>query len=67
MCVPSPHEGLLKAYGQDGRVFLDDEVSGRLELLCRSPMELMLMVYEWATHIGYSSDDFDVLVETCWE
>lgn len=65
--VPRPDEPPLKAYEQDGRVFLDDGVSGRQELLCRSPMELMLMVYEWSTYAGYCSEDFDVFVENWWE
>ena len=61
--VPRPEESPLKAYEQDGRVFLDDGVSGRQELLARTPMELMMM-YEWATYVGHCSDDF---VEQCWE
>ena len=64
--VPRPEEPLLKAYEQDGSVFLDDGVSGRQELLSRSPMELVMMLYEWATYVGYCSDDFGVFVENCW-
>ena len=30
----------------------------------QTPMELMMMLYDWATYVGYSSDDF---VEQCWE
>ena len=65
--VPRPDASPLKAYEQDGRFFLDDGSSGRQELLSRSPMELALMIYEWATYSGYCSDDFDVFVENCWE
>ena len=65
--APRPDEPPLKAYEQDGRVFLDDGVSGRQELLERAPMELVMMLYEWATYVGYSSDDFDDFAEQCWE
>ena len=64
--VPRPDEPPLKAYQQDGRVFLDDGVNGRQELLNRSPMELVTMMYEWATYVGYSSDDFEDFVDICW-
>ena len=48
--VPKPDEPPLKAYEQGGRVFLDDGVSGRQELLWRSPMELVSMApRNWAT------------------
>ena len=63
---PQAGESPLKAYDQDGRVFLDDGVSGRQELLAWTPMELMMMLYEWATYVGYCSDDFDVFVQDCW-
>ena len=64
--LPRPDEPPLKAYEQDGRVFLDDGVNGRQELLTRSPLELVMMLYEWATYVGYCSDDFDDFVEICW-
>ena len=64
--VPKPDESPLKAHEQDGRCFLDDGLSGRQELLGRSPVELMLMMYEWATYAGYFSDDFNEFVENCW-
>ena len=64
--VPRPDEPPLKAYRQDGRVFLDDGINGRQELLDQSPMELVTMLYEWATYVGYSSDDFEDFVEICW-
>ena len=63
---PRPEEPPLKAYEQDGHIFLDDGVSGRQELLMRTPMELIMMLYDWATYTGYCSDDFDVFVENCW-
>ena len=65
--VPRPDESPLKAYELEGRFFLDDGLSGRQELLSRSSVELVLMIYEWATYTGYCSDDFDVFVENCWE
>ena len=65
--VPRPEESPLKAYEQDGRVFLDDGVSGRQELLARTPMELVMMLYEWVTYVGYCSEDFDDFVDQCWE
>ena len=64
--IPRPDEPPLKAYEQDGRAFLDDGVNGRQELLTRSPLELVMMLYEWATYVGYCSDDFDDFVEICW-
>ena len=65
--VPRPDDPPLKAYEQDGRVFLDDGISGRQELLSQTPTELMLMLYDWASYVGYYSDDFDVFVDECWE
>ena len=65
--VPRPDDSPLRAYEQDGRVFLDDGVSGRQELVARTPMELVMMLYEWATYVGYCSEDFDDFVDQCWE
>ena len=64
--IPRPDEPPLKAYEQDGRVFLDDGVSGRQELFSGSPMELVMMLYDWATYVGYCSEDFDAFVGQCW-
>ena len=33
----------------------------------RTPMDLMMMLYDWATYVGYSSEDFYDFVEQCWE
>ena len=65
--VPRPDGSPLKAYEQDGRIFLDDGESGRQELVARTPMELVMMLYEWATYAGYCSEDFDDFVDQCWE
>ena len=65
--VPRPDEPPLKAYGLDGRVFLDDGASGRQELLERTPKELAMVLYDWATYVGYCSEDFDDFVDQCWQ
>lgn len=65
--TPRPDDPPLKAYGLDGRVFLDDGINGRQELSSHTLIELMMMLYDWATYVGYYSDDFDVFVDECWE
>lgn len=65
--APRPNDPPLKAYDLDGRVFLDDGVSGRQELLERTPMELVMMLYDWVTYVGYCSEDFDDFVDQCWQ
>ena len=42
--VPRPEEPPLKAYELDGRAYLDDGTSGRLELLDRTPQELVMVL-----------------------
>ena len=56
----------LKAYEQGGRLFLDDGVSARQELLSRSPIDLVMMLYEWVTYAGDFSGDFEDFVQNCW-
>ena len=64
--VSIPDSPPLKAYELGGRMFLDDGVSGRQELFDRSPFEVALLMYEWATYTGYICDDLDVFVEDYW-
>ena len=64
--TPRPDVSPLRAYEQNGRVYLDDGISGRLELLERTSLELVMVLYEWATYTGYSSEDFGEFVQQCW-
>ncbi len=64
--TPKPDHVQLKAYELDGRVFLDDGVSGRQELCERSSFELAMLLYEWITFAGYYCDDFSTFVEDYW-
>ena len=64
--VPKPDAPPLKAYEQGGRVFLDDGVNSRQELLSRSPIDLVIMLYEWVTYTGYFSGDFEDFVQNYW-
>ena len=64
--TPRPDQSPLKAYELDGKVFVDDGVSGRQELYERSLPELAMLVYEWSIYAGYYSDDFEVFVKESW-
>ena len=64
--VPRPDRSPLKAYGLDGRIFLDDGVSGRQELYQRSSCELAILLYDWLTYVGYYCDDFEQFTKELW-
>ena len=64
--VPKPHEPPLIAYELDGRVYLDDGISGRLELIAPTQIETVMLLYDWATYAGYCSEDYDEFIQQCW-
>ena len=64
--APIPDSASLKVYELDGRVFLDDGVSGRQQLFHCSLFELGMLLYEWLTYVGYVCDEFDAFVEYYW-
>ena len=55
------------SFASAGAGFRNKQACGGRELVERTPMELVMMLYDWATYVGYSSEDFDDFVEQCWE
>ena len=56
----------LVATETGSRIFLQDGASPRAELMERSRMELMVTLYEWAVHVGLTSNDLEEFLEECW-
>ena len=64
--VPKPEVPPLIAYQQGDRLFLDDGISGRVEISNSSIMDLVMLFYDWVTYTGWCSEDFDDFLEMCW-
>ena len=53
----------LRAYEQEGRIFLGDGVHVVAELAERTLEELQEVLYDWAVFAGYTNEDFEDFIE----
>ncbi len=49
----------LKAYEENGSIFLSDGISAPAEVEDRTLIGLMELFYDWAVFVGYTNEDFE--------
>ena len=64
--VPKQELPPLIAYQQGDLLFLDDGISGRVEVSNSSIIDLVILFFDWATYTGWCSEDFDDFLGMCW-